>query len=168
MQVHAVNAKLAGFAKVDGQTQWKKEVFFEHFQSKKMAAFNARYFPEKEFTPLHEWRQVLDGDIKIWLEPGSADRFNVRIDAPFSDVLKWISAGNPDLKLSTFLEMPSVLKIAKSKDFFNAMPKELKAILNQPRSYIYFENLGERVRFRFTVESTTSNLRDAYNKVSPV
>ena len=168
VQVHAVNAKLAGFAKVDGQTQWKKEVFFEHFQSKKMAAFNARYFPETEVTSLHEWRQVLDGVMKVWLEPGSADRFNVRIDAPFKDVLRWIGAGNPNLKLTSFLELPSVLKIAESKDFFNAMPEKLKAILNQPRSYIYFENVGERVRFRFTVESTTSSLRDAYNKVSPL
>lgn len=173
VQVHAANAKLAGFAQSNGITLWKKEVLFERFQSLKMAAFSARYFPETETTSLHEWRQVLDGAIKVWLEPGSAIRFNVRIEAPFEDVRRWIMAGEPSMDISSFLEIPALLKLKSKKDvktkaFFSAFPPELKDILAYPRDTIVFENVGERVRFRYTVISNKPSILKAYdNSTNP-
>lgn len=173
VQVHAANAKLAGFAQSNGITLWKKEVLFERFQSLKMTAFSARYFPETETTSLHEWRQVLDGAIKVWLEPGSAIRFNVRIEAPFEDVRRWIMAGEPSMDISSFLEIPALLKLKSKKDvktkaFFSAFPPELKDILAYPRDTIVFENVGERVRFRYTVISNKPSTLKAYdNSTNP-
>ena len=115
---------------------------------------------------MNEWRQVLNGEIKVWLAPGSAVRFNARIEAPFAAVSSWLKAGNPDISCRSFLDLPGILKVKDTKTFFAALPSEVRAVLNQPRAYLYFENVGTRVCFWFTVASNNADIKKTYNQAA--
>ena len=166
IQIQVPNSKLQGFASKNGVADWGKAVLFERFRSQKITMFDARYFSVTETTSMNEWRQVLNGEIKVWLAPGSAVRFNVRIEAPFAAVSSWLKAGNPDISCRSFLDLPGILKVKDTKTFFAALPSEVRAVLNQPRAYLYFENVGTRVCFWFTVASNNADIKKTYNQAA--
>ncbi len=166
IQVQVPNSKLQGFASEGGVVDWGKAVLFERFRSPKITMFESRYFSETETTSMNEWRQILDGDVDIWLSPGSAVRFNARIEAPFESVIVWLKAGNPELTCTSFLELPGDLRVKDPKAFFAALPPEARGVLNQPRAYLYFEEVGARVRFWFTVASNNAGIKEAYNRAA--
>lgn len=166
IQIQVPNSKLQGFASKNGVADWGKAVLFERFRSQKITMFDARYFPVTETTSMNEWRQVLNGEIKVWLAPGSAVRFNARIEAPFAAVSSWLKAGNPDISCRSFLDLPGILKVKDAKAFFAALPPEVRAVLTQPRAYLYFENVGTRVCFWFTVASNNADIKKTYNQAA--
>lgn len=162
-QTHNINiSRYAGFATDKEKADWNTPVTHLELVNKNVTGFEARYNEAEELVSMQSWRLVQDEDLKVYMAPGSDRRRYIRIDASFNDFRKWYEAAVGESLEKPFLANET-FKVDKTK-FCNAVGEKLFKLIGFPRTKALIESLGKRVVFRYTVDSSNTEMKNAYNR----
>lgn len=167
-QIHAVNAQVKGFATSDnGVVDWTKDLPFDFLRQKNLALRGSVYVDHQGgFAAITDWRQVLEGPARVWVCPRQKSRFYIRVETTCEQFSSWLkNAINDEDKevLADPWKLKSQLKLSKPKEFIEAMPQEVQAVVSVPRGTLFFERVGETVTFRYEAQGAAANVKDAFN-----
>lgn len=164
-QVHTVaNNKYGGFsADSAGKVDWSTPVLCGHLQHANLVPLDPETASAEQLVRMSEWRVVeTTSDIRLEVCPGTSGRRYVRVELPFTLLQEWLTAGKvADVPVSP-LHLPGSIKLTDPKTFCAEAQKTL-SIFAQPRATIFFEQLGDRVRFRFEASGGPATMNAAYN-----
>jgi CRISPR system subtype II-B RNA-guided endonuclease Cas9/Csx12 len=143
-QAYSTNTIYAGFQKTNGLVDWNKPVPLGIFDRKNLGLEAEFADDPNNVVPMSHWMQVLDGDIKIWICPGTKLRRYVRVNLPWKDFAEWIGADAMGYKVPT--DLPGDVAV---KGFTDKVPPDILSMIGMPRSSIAVEFAGERIQFCF-------------------
>jgi CRISPR system subtype II-B RNA-guided endonuclease Cas9/Csx12 len=150
----------AGFHAVDGAVDWKRLVHLPVYHSKNLSIFAEKEDGYFEFIPMSEWRQVSDGDVRIWLCPATKGRRYVRVNISWPRFLAWTNADALGYKAPS--DLPHEVKLP---GYSEIVPEKFRRLFGTPRNRIFIERVGERIQFSYEDASRWLSLKEAYNAV---
>lgn len=141
-----------GFAVRAGKPDWNKAQFSPHLKrSPRIHALTARHQPEAGPTPcrmdewlLVEWNEPHADLLGVEISPGTADRLYVRIRMTGQEFSRVFGQSDP-------LAMPPDWK-------WITWP----LIIKEPRSHLFFEQIGDTFSFWYIADGAPKELLDAY------
>ena len=112
---------------------------------------------------MREFRRVsTENDMVIEMAPGTLGRRYIRIEMNFDTFASWLKNAEAEYELTHQLSPRADIKLNKPKAF---IPIELSTatLLGTPRSHLFIEHVGKRVKLWYIVESSNANMLKAYN-----
>ena len=164
-QVYAINTKYVGFSATDGIVDWKEPRVHSLLRHKRLIDLEGRYDDSAEIIPMDQFRKVHDGEVNIWMAPGSESRRYIRVEMSFENFKDWLSASmDGELSVQTGLELRHSVKLKKPKEFNAAVPSNIQALIGKPRSELFMQRVGQRVCYQYIVESSNTAMNEAFNQ----
>ena len=80
------------------------------------------------------------------------------------DLRNWLTNAEAVAIPDSPLGLPSEIILKKSKAFAPTEPAKVAKLLGTPRSHLFVEQLGSRVRLWYIVESSNSDMSRAFNR----
>jgi len=159
-------AKCAGFASRNGEvSDWKRPLLKKELVHDNLTPLDVAEYAADESVGLLDFRLVAEeNDITVYIAPGTADRRYVRLELPFPTLRNWLTNAEAVAIPDSPLGLPSEIILKKSKAFAPTEPAKVAKLLGTPRSHLFVEQLGSRVRLWYIVESSNSDMSRAFNR----
>jgi hypothetical protein len=93
----------------------------------------------------------------IEMAPCTKDRRYIRVEQPFEEFVRWMDGAIETIP-GDAAHLASEVKV-KPSEFFSNHDSEL---LGKPRSNLFIESVGARVRYWYIVESSNQTMKCAY------
>lgn len=165
-QLHNIaNAKYSSFACDEKDiVDWKKPVLFKHLATRSVTSLEINDSAKASTSvKMREFRRVsTENDMVIEMAPGTLGRRYIRIEMNFDTFASWLKNAEAEYELTHQLSPRADIKLNKPKAF---IPIELSTatLLGTPRSHLFIEHVGKRVKLWYIVESSNANMLKAYN-----
>lgn len=159
VQASNVNGvKFKGFAMTDNGVDWKTPIIGDLFRSSRVNAHLDRFADNSEIVSMEAWREVYNDAIKIEVAPGSTGRRYIRITMSFDLFKDWTGC-----TAESYRALPAQLKLSDPKRL-SEKAGALSELIGQPRSELFFEQIGDEVTFNYIVSSSNEKMNSTYNQ----
>jgi len=157
---------VSGFIVDDDHINWKQCALLEPIaKSQRVTEANARYVSINNSVRLDHWlaipmQQLQEPPLQLYLSPATKGRFYIRIVQNFDQFKNWLN-GAVDQIPSSYFDLNNTLKLKDTKRFAD---NHNLTLLGKPRKTLFIETIGVSVCYRYEVDSTNAEMRNAYQE----
>ena len=167
-QLYDSYTKFEGYIKNDnGSADWKRPAVYSALNTKNITPNDIDNLYDGNTIKMTQWRYIgnISEDIRLAMRPNSEGRCMLKITLPFELFRKIIKACNNE-DYSSFLRIPPSVKLLDPASYSSCFNEDLKAIVGKPRSVLFIDEIGNRVTYRYIVDSTSAKMKELFNQAT--
>ena len=167
-QLYDSYTKFEGYIKNDnGSADWKRPAVYSALNTKNITPNDIDNLYDGNTIKMTQWCYIgnISEDIRLAMRPNSEGRCMLKITLPFELFRKIIKACNNE-DYSSFLRIPPSVKLLDPASYSSCFNEDLKAIVGKPRSVLFIDEIGNRVTYRYIVDSTSAKMKELFNQAT--